>query len=54
MTDTFHVNLTPGRSSSLQRIMAGMLLAALDQTIVATALPTILGDSAASAATRGS
>jgi len=24
--------------------MAGMLLAALDQTIVATALPTILGD----------
>src|SRR5947208_13479108 len=25
-------------------LMAGMLLAALDQTIVATALPTILGD----------
>jgi MFS family permease len=25
-------------------LMAGMLLAALDQTIVATALPTIVGD----------
>jgi hypothetical protein len=31
-----------------------MLLAALDQTIVSTALPTIVGDSAASPTSRGS
>ena len=36
--DRRHVNLVFGV------IMLGMLLAALDQTIVSTALPTIVGD----------
>jgi len=45
MTDTFHVNLTHRQILIVYSgLMAGMLLAALDQTIVATALPTILGD----------
>ena len=33
--------------------MLGMLLAALDQTIVSTALPTIVGTSAGSTTCRG-
>src|SRR5207302_7328080 len=42
---TLHVTLTHRQIQIVfVGLMAGMLLAALDQTIVATALPTIVGD----------
>src|SRR5712664_543809 len=53
MTTTADVGTAPGGPQAIERrrvlviigaLLLGMLLAALDQTIVATALPTIAGD----------